>query len=155
MGDPDNGAILGGLLTQGRRELKVFNDGKLMDKNNNTIDSLSKEIEKKKEETQEEILGESCKSISFQGISQVGEQIATATYFYSGEPFVDSQLYVEWKDFFTNEFFSASSSPYLKYILKAKYFDLIITASKIEERDLSAEIFKLPQGILVKEKKPW
>ncbi|MDH7448456.1 RHS repeat domain-containing protein [Aquimarina sp. 2201CG14-23] len=50
MGDPDKGAILGGLITQARREAKVYKDGKLIDKNNNSIDSLSKEIDKKNAE---------------------------------------------------------------------------------------------------------
>ncbi|MDY8138214.1 DUF6443 domain-containing protein [Aquimarina sp. 2201CG5-10] len=50
MGDPDKGPILGGLITQARREAKVYKDGKLIDLNNNSIDSLSKEIDKKNAE---------------------------------------------------------------------------------------------------------
>ena len=100
------------------------------------------------------ILDQPVKSIIYTGISLADSQLVTITYKYSGTPYINPKLYLQWKDFFTNEFFQESKSPYLEYILDTQIFTIKVQAIDIKEQDVDNTIFHVPNTLYVKEVNP-
>jgi hypothetical protein len=96
------------------------------------------------------ILGEDCSSISYSAIDSRNGQKSNITFYFGSKYYINPDLYREWYDFFTNDFFKISKSPYLKYVLDDKYFRLTFTAISIKEKNIEHIFFKLPNELPLK-----
>lgn len=104
----------------------------------------------KKDGPTEQILGKDCKSTNILGVSDDGIQKVSLTYFYGRTPYLNSELYEGFKDFFTYDFYSIANSPYMKFIMDLDGYVVTYTAVKIEKDDVGEELFILPNVPIVK-----
>ncbi len=96
------------------------------------------------------ILNQKCSSVVYEGFSANGNQNTKVTFFYSGKPIVNHELYKNWKDLFINDFFKTAKSPFLKYQLETDNFTLEITAIKIKKMKIEDEGFRINDSAIIK-----
>ena len=96
------------------------------------------------------ILGEDCSLVSYSVIDSKNNQEANIIFYFGAKYYINPDLYRRWNDFFTNDFFENSKSPYLKYTLEDKYFTLTLTAINIEEKNLNQNLFILSKNLPIK-----
>lgn len=82
-------------------------------------------------------------------IPETGEKV-TQKFYYTGFPYVNPKLLQNFKDFFTDEIFKTTKSPFLKYELLMD--DCLVTYSvlSVERKKLNPTIFKIPDNIPLK-----
>ena len=100
---------------------------------------------------QDQILGYTCNSIVVKGIDTIGQQKVIQTYYYSGEPYLDPELFQNYKDFYAYDIFKRTESPFLKLELDLDGYIVTYTAIKIEHKSLNKKQFDLPIDFAFKE----
>ena len=99
----------------------------------------------------DKILDKDCKSLVVEAIDTVGNQRVTQTHYYSGEPYLDPELFKNYRDFYTYDIFKKTESPFLKLEMDLDGYVVTYTALKIERKKLDEKQFDLPQGFPFKE----
>lgn len=115
-----------------------------------TSENMLKLLDKKKGETNDEILGQKCSFIEFSGIIPKTKERVRLKFWYSGKPYLNPNLFKGFKDFYNSEFFKISKSPFLKLILELDYHSEIYTVINIEEKKLNDSIFTIPRDYIRK-----
>lgn len=99
----------------------------------------------------EKILGRECDYIQIEGFEPHGKQRVIQKYSYSGFPYLNPELFKNFKDFYTNQLIEKAKSPFMKMELDLGDYVVTYTAVKIEQKKLSPNIFKLPNDVPQKE----
>jgi len=125
-----------------------FNDtGELLitQKGSNKIDTLDVKInkleliDKSVIKNKVRILNSKCDCIIYNAISENKESV-TLEFCYSSDLLkIDPKGFQKHNDFFLSDYFTFSKSPYLKYRLKTKEFELNFTATEIIEKEITQQ----------------
>ena len=99
----------------------------------------------------EKILGKECDFIQIEGFEPHGKQTVIQKYSYSGFPYLDSDLFKNFSDFYTNYLIEKAKSPFMKMELDLGDYVVTYTAINIEPKKLKENIFELPNDIPKKE----
>ncbi|EZH73546.1 hypothetical protein ATO12_16545 [Aquimarina atlantica] len=99
----------------------------------------------------EQILGKSCDYIQIEGFEPSGKQKVIQKYSYSGFPYLEPELFKNFKDFYTYDLIKEAKSPFMKMELDLGDFIVIYTAIQIEPKELHQNIFVIPNDIPKKE----
>jgi hypothetical protein len=92
------------------------------------------------------ILERDCNFIQIDGIDPLGKQPISQKFYYSGFPYIDSELFKDYNDFFTYEFLKETKSPFMKMVLDLGDYVITYTAIEVESKKLNSKMFNLPDG---------
>ena len=81
------------------------------------------------------------------GIEPNSRQIVTQKFYYTGSPYLNGKLFQKFSDFFTDEYYQLSNSPFLKLELDLGNHIITYEAVKIESKKLDDSIFTFPSSI--------
>ncbi|MGH1383377.1 hypothetical protein [Kordia sp.] len=85
--------------------------------------------------------------ITIKGYEPLGDEMVTQKFYYTGFPYINPELFKNFKEFFSYDFLKTTKSPFLKKVLDLKTFIVTFTAIKVERKFLSPKLFKLPPNI--------
>ena len=113
-----------------------------------SVNSLALDLMSEGEEAV--VLGSSCKSVSMRGHDVATGKKAWVTYYYSGSPMIDPELYSRHKDYFLDRVYGEAQSQYLKYEMEMETYKATFEAVKVVPQKLGKDLFRMEKGSLVK-----
>lgn len=82
--------------------------------------------------------------LSFKAQEPRSKQLVSQTFYYNGEPYINPELFKDFIDFFTFDFFKKSQSPYMILELDLDSHLVTYKAVNIEFKEIKDKIFEVP-----------
>lgn len=99
------------------------------------------------------ILNEKCSGYFISGKDPKGGQVVSLSYYYPEQKeYIDSNLYVNFKDFFFDKVMAKMQAPFYKLIMDMTYYEVTFEAVKIESKIVSKSVIELPSNIPIRRK---
>lgn len=98
------------------------------------------------EEPDEIINGETCNCFSFSLLDESFNQPLKMKYCYSGSPYLDINLFKDYKDSFYEKAISKSNSIFRKIVYEFNDYSYTFEIENFERKNIKKSIFKLPKN---------
>ena len=92
-------------------------------------------------------INEKTSYFTIKGVEPNSGQIITQTFYYTGSPYVKKDLFLNFFDFFTNDFYKLSNSAFQKLELDLGNHTVTYEALKIESKELDNRLFSVPSDL--------